>query len=84
MQEHDGLAVAVARDLPVDVLAISHVEHSRLERFDLRIQFPHSFPLVFETLANTERMPRARRAAAAAAGCSPGGAARVAGIGWMP
>ena len=60
VQEHHGLALAVARDLPVDVLSVPHVEHARLERLDLRIQVSHD--LTVTTSGCPERMPR--RAAA--------------------
>src|SRR5215218_9161242 len=45
VQEHHRLALAIARDLPVDVLPVAHVEHAGLEWLDLGIQVSHDHTL---------------------------------------
>ena len=40
VHEHDRRAVRAAGALPVQLLAVAHVEHPRLMRFDLRIRRP--------------------------------------------
>ena len=41
VQEHDGLAVGVARGLPVHLLAVADVEHAGVVRFDLGVEVAH-------------------------------------------
>src|SRR5258708_4160063 len=42
MQHQRGLAVGIAADFPIDALAVPHIQHPRLERFDPWIKPGHA------------------------------------------